>query len=108
MNQSAWASQAREHWRQFQPTKFRDLLKAGKLNLALQHAVELTHREMSELEQAGYKPQEAWEMVREKYLFPPEERPDKEPISPWTKLYQEAIEANSRIAQRPVETATER
>ena len=71
MNLNDWISQARDHWRQFQPTKFKELRKAGKLEQALRDAAERTHREMTELENSGFRNHEAWEMVRERYLFPP-------------------------------------
>jgi hypothetical protein len=95
-----WISEARDHWRRFQPTKFKELQKAGKLNQALREAAERTHREMSELEASGYRNHEAWEMVREKYLFPPQEKAGKEPRAPWASLHQEAVEASNRAWQR--------
>jgi len=49
-----WMSQAREHWKEHQPTRFKQLSKAG------------------------YREFEAWEIVRERYLFPPQE-PGVEP-----------------------------
>jgi hypothetical protein len=73
-----WISQAREHWKEHQPTRFRELSKAGKLGKALRDAAERTHREMSSLEAQGYRNHEAWEIVRERYLFPPQE-PGVEP-----------------------------
>ena len=33
---------------------------------------------MSELENRGFRNHEAWKMVRERYLSPPEEKPEKD------------------------------
>lgn len=68
-----WKNQARVHWKEFQPKRFKALTKAGKLDAALQGAANQTLREMTDLEAKGYNHQEAWEIVRESYLFPPEE-----------------------------------
>lgn len=69
-----WVSQARSHWKEFQPTLYSQLEKSGKLNQALQQAAMKTAEEMDELEQQGMTEHEAWEMTRERYLFPPEEQ----------------------------------
>ena len=81
-----WISQAKAHWAEFQPTKFAELKKAGTLENALQDAALRTAEEMNDLEEAGLQEHEAWEMTREKYLFPPEEQSlkdqqDAEPYS---------------------------
>jgi hypothetical protein len=39
---AAWKEQARAHWKAFRPTLFRDLEKAGKLEAALDDAVQRT------------------------------------------------------------------
>lgn len=81
-----WVDEAREHWAEFQPTKFAEMKKAGTLEDALQDAAMRTAEEMGDLEDSGYQEHEAWEMTREKYLFPPEEQSlkdqqDAEPYS---------------------------
>ncbi len=68
-----WISQARAHWKEFQPKRFKALQKAGTLQETLKDAAERTHLEMSALEESGFSNSEAWEMTRELYLFPPEE-----------------------------------
>lgn len=73
MNLQNWINQARDHWKEFQPTKFKDLQKSGMLERALKQAAEQTLLELHDLETSGMDPQGAWEMVRELYLFPPEE-----------------------------------
>ena len=69
-----WVNQARQHWAKFQPTKFAEMKKAGTLEDALQDAAMRTAEEMDQLENTGFYEHEAWEMTREKYLFPPEEQ----------------------------------
>jgi len=73
VNLQNWVRQAREHWEEFQPTRYRELVKSGELEAALQDAAERTYREVTELEDQGLDPQDAWEIVRERYLFVPEE-----------------------------------
>ena len=34
----AWIAQAREHWEEFQPTRFKELQEAGKLEESLRKA----------------------------------------------------------------------
>lgn len=100
MNLDNWISQAREHWKEFQPERFKALQKAGNLKEALTEAAERTHLEMSELEEAGMKPHEAWEMVREMYLFPPEENPKDEPVaSEAARLFNTMTRENSAAMQ---------
>ncbi|MDP3552633.1 hypothetical protein [Methylocystis sp.] len=73
MNLENWINQARRHWQEFQPTRFKELKKSGKLQAALDEAAERTYQEMNALTEAGFQEHEAWEMVRQEYLFPPEE-----------------------------------
>ncbi|HHJ4620897.1 MULTISPECIES: hypothetical protein [Klebsiella/Raoultella group] len=80
-----WINEAREHWAEFQPIKFAEMKKAGTLEDALQDAAMKTSKEMDQLENVGFYEHEAWEMTREKYLFPPEEqalkdKQDREPL----------------------------
>lgn len=98
MNLENWISQARAHWKEFQPEKFAELEKAGKLKDTLTDAAERTHLEMSELEDAGLTNSEAWEMVRERYLFPPEENPEDEPVaSEAARTFNELTRARSEF-----------
>lgn len=73
VNLQNWVNQAREHWKEFQPKRYSALIKSGKLEPALQDAAERTYREMTALEDQGFDYQDAWEIVRERYLFVPEE-----------------------------------
>jgi len=73
MNLENCITQARRHWKEFQPTRYEALLKAGILESELKDAAERTHYEMSMFERNGFTTHEAWERVREEYLFPPPE-----------------------------------
>jgi hypothetical protein len=97
---NTWISEARQHWRQFRPTLFRELERTGKLNQALWDAAERTHREMSELENSGFRHHEAWEMVRERYLFPPQEKPPKDDGNTASRMLTEMIADKSRLLRQ--------
>ena len=101
MNLNNWIRQAKEHWKEFQPTRYNELEKAGTLEQALQQAAEQTHLEMSELEESGFQSHEAWEMVRERYLFLPEEPglEDEEEYSEGVRLYQESVAIMNQLLQ---------
>jgi len=98
MNQQNWINQARDHWKEFQPTKYKALKKQGTLDLALKEAAERTYRETSELEDAGFQPDEAFQMVREEYLFPPDENAEQTQ-NRGTNLMHEAMELNQRTME---------
>lgn len=66
-------AQASAHWNEHQPKRYKALLQSGQLAPALRAAAEATARDMDELRpQVGQE--SAWEMVRERHLFPPEEK----------------------------------
>lgn len=95
-----WIRMARAHWREHLPKKYAALEKAGKLDQALKDAAEQTYLEVDQLEQSGYQPDEAWQMVRETYLLPPPESELQE--TPGRSLTQEAQEAvNSGLRSLP-------
>lgn len=106
MNLQSWMSQARQHWQEFQPTRFQELKQSGRLGQALQDAAERTYQEMNALTEAGMTEQEAWEMVREQYLFPPEEealkaKADRKPVaSEAARLFNEIADLKSDILRR--------
>jgi hypothetical protein len=100
MNLNNWISKAKEHWKEFQPTRYQELKESGQLEQALQQAAEQTHLEMSELEEAGYQNHEAWEMVRERYLFLPEEPGlEDQSVSEAASLHQEAVAIMNLLLQ---------
>lgn len=61
------------HWKEFQPKKYAELEAKGQLRAAAEKADEQTDLELRQLMQGGLSYQDAWEQVRERYLFPPEE-----------------------------------
>ena len=67
------ALQAIEHWKEHLPKKYKALKQAGTLNSEALKAAEMTLDEQAELRAQGHPPEAAWEMVREQYLFQPEE-----------------------------------
>ena len=72
---------AERHWREFLPKMVAELESGGRLNAMLLEAEEQTEAEMDQLRrqliQQGLTPQQAhdqaWEMVRERYIFLPPE-----------------------------------
>ena len=63
-------NQARQHWQEFQPTRFQALTDSGQLETALRQAAERTAEEMSKLIDRGVNAGDAWMEVRELHLFP--------------------------------------
>jgi hypothetical protein len=66
-------NQADEHWKENQPQMYQRLKESGQLQASLQQAAQQTAAELEELVGQGVPRDQAWEQVREKYLFPPEE-----------------------------------
>jgi hypothetical protein len=76
--------QAREHWKEFQPIRYQSLKATGTLDAALKDAAEQTFKELERLQETGFNNHEAWEIVRDTHLFPPEEgSPGFTPTAPW-------------------------
>lgn len=97
MNLNNWISAAKAHWREFLPQTYKKLQFKGLLAQALRDAADKTHQEMTELEASGLTTHEAWEMVREKYLFPPPETAEPDLSRPDLKLMQEATALQNRL-----------
>ena len=72
-----WKDQARAHWKEHLPARTARLEKNGTLEKALDQAVDRTFLEKSQLEDAGLDPETAFQEVRQRYLFPPEETPKR-------------------------------
>lgn len=84
--------EARAHWKEFRPKMYRELAQSGKLEEALDKSVAQTLREntliiqqlqdkekpekdyLKRVRQLKSIQQQAWELVREKYLFLPAEQ----------------------------------
>ncbi|MBX3738895.1 MAG: hypothetical protein KF715_19540 [Candidatus Didemnitutus sp.] len=78
---------AEKHWRQFRPRMVAELEAEGRLTAALREAERQTFREMTrltrEFTRRNMTPQQAhdqaWELIREKYiLLPAEEAPPRD------------------------------
>lgn len=72
MQHAHWIAQANEHWKEHQPTRYKRLAQSGELAAALKEAAAQTAADLEALK-GQVDPLAAWEMVRERYLFPPEE-----------------------------------
>jgi len=98
MNLQNWINQARSHWQENRPKLHQSLKKQGTLEPMLKQAAERTYQEVSQLEDAGYQPDEAFQMVREEYLFPPDENAEQTQ-NRGTNLMHEAMELNQRTME---------
>lgn len=76
------ARQAIEHWREHRPQMYERLKKAGTLESEALKAAEQTLEEQATLIEQGIPPDAAWEMVRERYVFLPEEEGASEEAPP--------------------------
>lgn len=99
MNLQNWISQAKKHWQEFQPNKYQALKNQGTLDLALKKAAEQTLAEVSELENQGYQPDEAFQMVRENHLFPPGEPENDNPEGNGPAILSDALQIMSRTLE---------
>lgn len=97
MQHATWMAQARAHWMEHQPRKYRRLLKTGKLEQALTEAATATAEGIRALTTQGATWQEAWEASRELYLFPPEE-PEQTPRMKRTPGYLAHLELMQGLA----------
>lgn len=62
-----------EHWKEFRPTMYRSLKEAGTLQQEALRAIDRTMDELYQMTSAGVPYHQAWEMVRERYMYLPEE-----------------------------------
>lgn len=91
MQHQNWIAQARAHWQEHQPKRYLELKQSGQLLQALTEAADQTAAEMKQLTDQGASYTEAWQAVREEYLFPPQESQASEeaPKSPGYQAMQE-------------------
>jgi hypothetical protein len=98
-------SEARAHWKEFLPNRYKEFEEAGILDKALQTAAKQTARDMDAYQGAGLSWEEAWERTRNEYLFLPEEdeqkaKADWEPAaSEAARLFNEIARLKSEILQ---------
>lgn len=110
MKHSNWISQARAHWKEHQPKRFKVLVSKGILNQQLADAAEATSQEMQRLVAQGLNQLEAWKMTRELYLFPAEEPGTSEEasVSEGLKLMREMNESLRYLGMTDEEIAIEK
>jgi hypothetical protein len=100
-SQQALVNLGREHWREFQPKRYKALQQAGKLEQELQAAANLTLSEMESSRQLGYTQEEAWELSMQNHLLvPPEKGSPQEPL-PDNPAYTSLAEVNRMRDQPP-------
>lgn len=87
------------HWKEFQPTKYRQLKRSGQLEQALEAAVNMTLSAMEVARAAGYSQWDAWEKNREPHLIlPAEDDPEEEPM-PDNLAWDALVEKNKAFDQ---------
>ena len=65
----------KKKWEKNLPKMYNENEAKGVLQQKLEEAAEQTYQELDQLELSGISPDEAWQIVRERYLFLPEEKP---------------------------------
>lgn len=110
MQHANWISQARAHWKEHQPKRFKELVAKGILNQQLTDAAEATSQECKKLVAQGFNQLEAWEMTRELYLFPAEEpgASEEAPPSEGLKAQQDLNESLRYLGMTDEEIAMEK
>ena len=110
MEHANWISQARAHWKEHQPKRFKELVRKGSLNQQLADAATATSQEMQRLVAEGFNQYEAWEMTRELYLFPAEEPGTSEqaPVSEGLRAMREFNESLRYLGMTDEEIAIEK
>lgn len=92
-SKDALVEMGREHWKEYLPKKYQDLLDKGTLDQELLVAAEMTLQIMEDDQESGYTQIEAWEKNQERYLLLPEPMPDN-------PAYSAMVEMN-RVLQEP-------
>lgn len=91
------AAQAISHWKSHLPEMYARLKAAGTLEATALQAVRQTMDEKVNLMNQGIPEDAAWEMVREQYLFRPEE-PGASPEAPPSSGYRDQLEINRLLS----------
>ena len=99
MNLQNWVNKARIHWQENRPKFYQSLKAQGTLEPMLKQAAEQTYQQVDELEQAGFQPDEAYQMVREKYLFPPGEPESEQMDNNGPAILDSALQTMSRTLE---------
>jgi hypothetical protein len=83
---------ALDHWLSFCPEMAKSLRRAGELHTHAHRAAQQTLLELTSLTALGLRPEEAWEIVRDRYLLLPAETPPTPSTSDLTPIFQELAE----------------
>ncbi len=67
------AHQAKEHWKKLRPRMYTELKASGDLEPLARAAAERTRKAHANLIEQGWAPDQAWEAVRENWVFLPSE-----------------------------------
>ena len=67
------ALQAKEHWKKVRPKLYQSLKESRKLDQAAQRAADLTSERFGQAIENGLSHDQAWELVREQFVFLPSE-----------------------------------
>ncbi len=70
---SGWGYQAVEHWKKYRPKMYAQLQKSGRLNEEAESAAKKTSEALNDLLEQGYSHDQAWEAVKENWMFLPSE-----------------------------------
>jgi hypothetical protein len=83
---------ALDHWLTFCPAMAKSLSRAGELHTHALRAAQQTLSEWTSLTAWGLRPEEAWELVRDRYLLLPPEAPPTPISTDLTPIFQELAE----------------
>lgn len=99
MNLSQYKLLAHDHWKEFLPKYYKELLKADQLPEALEKAAKQTDAEMRNALDSGIPRDQAWEEIRGRYLLlePEPESLPPSPRNPLLELAKEINEATQKI-----------
>jgi len=104
---SGLAREAVNHWREHLPQRYKTLKQQGILFLRAQQAADKTNKDHDILVDQGMNWDQAWELVREKYIFLPEEEgASEEPTNESYQLAEETQREFSRIMKEYRENKT--
>ncbi len=102
---SPLAMRGAEHWKEHRPQMFKELMDEGQLETEVQRAADKTNEMLDSLMGQGMPYHQAWEMVREEFLFLPEEEGASEepPESEGYRILVDAQREYSRIMREQTE-----
>ena len=99
MNLSYYKNLAHDHWKEFLPQLYEELIATGELNKALAEAAKQTDLGMQQALDAGIPRDQAWEGIRGRYLLlePEEDSQEESPDRPLARLSREIFGAINDI-----------